>query len=57
MNILPVHKIESACSYVNGEVVVRVRPTLPVEGTNYILGSDLAGNIRANVLPSPYVTA
>lgn len=46
MTIIPVplHKLKLTCGLVSGEVKIGVRPALPVEGVDLILGSDLAGN-------------
>lgn len=41
---VPVHKLKLTCGLVSGEVEVGVRPALPVEGVDFILGNDLAGN-------------
>lgn len=40
----PLHKIRLTCGLVEGDVVVGVRPELPVEGVHMILGNDLAGS-------------
>ncbi len=40
---VPVHKMFLSCSLVHGEVEVGVRPELPVEGVDVILGNDVAG--------------
>lgn len=39
----PLHKVTLTCGLVEGDVVVGVRPELPVEGVQMILGNDLAG--------------
>ena len=52
---VPVHKMELACGLVTGEVAVGVRPALPVEGIDMILGNDLAGNRVWADVPPPYV--
>ena len=46
MKIVPVslHRLRLVCGLVTGEVVVGVRPELPVEGVDIILGNDLAGD-------------
>lgn len=38
------HKVTLTCGLVEGDVVVGVRPKLPVEGVHMILGNDLAGS-------------
>ena len=46
---VPLHKICLRSPLVNGPVVLRVRPSLPVQGVNLILGNDLAGGkVMAN---------
>ncbi|KAL2076889.1 hypothetical protein ACEWY4_027519 [Coilia grayii] len=50
---VPLHKVCLSCSLVTGEVVVGVRPSLPVDGIAMLLGNDLAGG---NVLPCPVVS-
>lgn len=37
------HRLKLTCGFVSGEVEVGVRPALPVEGVDLILGNDLAG--------------
>lgn len=52
---VPVHKMELVCGLVTGEVVVGVRPALPVEGFDMVLGIELAGKkVWPDVAP-PYV--
>ncbi|XP_061589148.1 alpha-taxilin-like [Cololabis saira] len=41
---VPLHRMSIVCGLVSGEVVVGVRPELPVEGVDVVLGNDLAGN-------------
>ncbi|XP_061597750.1 alpha-taxilin-like [Cololabis saira] len=41
---VPLHRMSIVCGLVSGEVVVGVRPELPVEGVDVILGNDLAGD-------------
>ncbi len=45
LNVLsvPLHKIMLSSQLVSGEVVVGVRPSLPVEGVDIIIGNNLAG--------------
>lgn len=52
---VPVHKMELVCGLVTGEVVVGVRPALPVEGDDIILGNDLAGDRVWADVPPPFV--
>lgn len=40
---VPVHKMFLSSNLVQGDVDVGVRPELPVEGVDVILGNDLAG--------------
>ncbi|XP_055721489.1 uncharacterized protein LOC129813225 [Salvelinus fontinalis] len=40
---VPLHKMMLDCGLVKGEVVVGVRPSLPIEGIDVILGNNLAG--------------
>lgn len=57
MNIIPVpvHRMEILCGFVTREVRVGVRPALPVEGVDIILGNDLAGDRVWAEAPPPYV--
>ncbi|TKS65190.1 Retrovirus-related Pol polyprotein [Collichthys lucidus] len=41
---VPIHKMFLSCDLVQGKVEVGVRPKLPVEGVDIILGNDLAGH-------------
>lgn len=45
LNVLsvPLHKMILSSELVNGEVVVGLRPSLPVEGVDMIMGNNLAG--------------
>ncbi len=45
LNVLsvPLHRIMLSSQLVSGEVVVGVRPSLPVEGVDIIMGNNLAG--------------
>lgn len=45
MSILtvPLHRVKLSSSLVNGDIVLGVRPALPVEGVHLILGNELAG--------------
>ena len=45
MSILevPVHEVNIKSSLINGNIVLGIRPSLPVEGISLILGNDLAG--------------
>ena len=40
---VPLHKLILDCGLVKGDVVVGVRPSLPIEGIDVILGNNLAG--------------
>uniref|UniRef100_A0A3P8WEH2 Gypsy retrotransposon integrase-like protein 1 n=1 Tax=Cynoglossus semilaevis TaxID=244447 RepID=A0A3P8WEH2_CYNSE len=51
---VPVHKMELVSGFVTGEVEIGVRPALPVEGIDMILGNDLAGS-RVWADDPPYV--
>ncbi len=58
LNVLPVllHRMNLDCDLVQGEVSIGVRPALPVEGVDMILGNNLAGSrVWANVPPPPVV--
>uniref|UniRef100_A0A4W6FVS0 Gypsy retrotransposon integrase-like protein 1 n=1 Tax=Lates calcarifer TaxID=8187 RepID=A0A4W6FVS0_LATCA len=60
LNVLPVpvHKLELDCGLVRGEVVMGVRPALPIPGVDIILGNDLAGiRVWADGPPPPVVTS
>uniref|UniRef100_A0A8W8MZ15 Integrase catalytic domain-containing protein n=1 Tax=Magallana gigas TaxID=29159 RepID=A0A8W8MZ15_MAGGI len=49
---VPLHEIGLRSDLVSGNVVVGVRPTLPVKGVSLLLGNDLAGG---KVVPDPVV--
>ena len=54
---VPRHKLVLDCDLVQGVVAVAVRPALPFDGVEMILGNDLAGGaVWACVPPSPVVT-
>ena len=60
LDVLPVpaHKLRLDCGLVQGEVTMGVRPALPVQGVQVILGNDLAGSrVWADGPPQPVVTA
>lgn len=40
----PLHKATLSCGLVNGDIQIGVRPALPIDGIDVILGNDLAGN-------------
>ena len=40
---VPLHEVNIKSSLINGNIVIRMRPSLPVEGISLILGNDLAG--------------
>lgn len=40
---VPLHRIQLQSGFVNGEVTIAVRPTLPVENIDLIIGNNLAG--------------
>lgn len=48
---VPLRRLVVRCGLVQGEVVMSVRPTLPVEGLDSILGSDLAAMCGLRVHP------
>uniref|UniRef100_A0A4W5JE97 Gypsy retrotransposon integrase-like protein 1 n=1 Tax=Hucho hucho TaxID=62062 RepID=A0A4W5JE97_9TELE len=55
---VPLHKLRLDCGLVKGEVVVGVRPSLPIEGIDVILGNNLAGeHVWPVVFPSLVVSA
>ena len=47
---VPLHRVFLKSNLVSGFVTVGVRPTLPLEGVDFILGNDLAGS-RVNLQP------
>lgn len=54
---VPVHRLKLTFGLVSGEVKVEVRPALPAEGVDLILGNDLARNkVWANGAPPLVVT-
>ncbi|XP_044000295.1 uncharacterized protein LOC122847010 [Gambusia affinis] len=56
---VPLHKLTLTCGLVQGEVIMGVRPALPLEGVDVILGNDLAGRRVWTdcLLPAPIVTS
>ena len=40
---VPLHEVNIKSSLINGNIVIGMRPSLPVEGISWILGNDLAG--------------
>ncbi|KAK0135992.1 Retrovirus-related Pol polyprotein from transposon 412 [Merluccius polli] len=50
---VPLHRIQLFSGFVNGEVTIAVRPSLPVDGIHIILGNNLGGCL---VCPPPVVT-
>ena len=40
---VPLHEVNIKSSLINGNIVIGMRPSLPVEGISMILGNDLAG--------------
>ena len=50
---VPLHKVALSSELITGNVVVGVRPSLPVEGVAMLLGNDLAGG---KVFPCPIVS-
>ena len=40
---VPLHEVNIKSSLINGNIVIGMRPSLPVEGIALILGNDLAG--------------
>ena len=40
---VPLHEVNIKSSLINGNIVISMRPSLPVEGISLILGNDLAG--------------
>lgn len=54
---VPLHKLILDCGLVKGDVVVGVRPSLPIEGIDVILGNNLAGErVWPVVFPSLVVS-
>ncbi|XP_030229035.1 uncharacterized protein si:ch73-60h1.1 isoform X1 [Gadus morhua] len=41
---VPLHKIKLHSGFVNGEVIIAVRPTLPVDDVDLIIGNNLGGD-------------
>ncbi len=55
---VPLHMVKLSSGLVNGEIVVGVRPALPVEGVHLILGNELAGErVWADIPVSPIVSS
>ena len=40
---VPLHEVNIKSSLINGNIVIGMRPSLPVEGISLILGNGLAG--------------
>ena len=40
---VPLHEVNIKSSLINGNIVIGMRPSLPIEGISLILGNDLAG--------------
>ena len=40
---VPLHEVNIKSSLINGNIVIGMRPSLPVEGISLVLGNDLAG--------------
>ena len=40
---VPLHEVNIKSSLINGNIIIGMRPSLPVEGISLILGNDLAG--------------
>lgn len=58
LNVVPVplHSVVLNCGLVHGEVTMGVRPALPIEGVDVILGNGLAGSrVWAEGPPPPIV--
>ncbi|XP_030283654.1 uncharacterized protein LOC115587797 [Sparus aurata] len=54
---VPVHKMNLDCELGQREVLMGVRPALPIEGVDIILGNDLAGSrVWAKCSPPPAVS-
>ena len=52
------HKFVLNCGLVQGEVAMGVRPALPIDGVDIILGNDLAGSrVWAKSSPPPILTS
>lgn len=50
---VPLHRVQLFSGFVNGEITIAVRPSLPVDGIDIILGNNLGGCL---VSPPPVVT-
>ena len=53
MGVLEVspHEVNIKCSLLNGNIVIGMRPSLPIEGISLILGNDLAGEKVGRKVP------
>ena len=40
---VPLHEVNIKSKLINGNIVIGMRPSLPIEGISLILGNDLAG--------------
>ena len=45
MGVIEVHEVNIKSNLINGNIVIGMRPSLPVEGISLILGNDIAGEI------------
>ncbi|KAK0132100.1 Retrovirus-related Pol polyprotein from transposon 412 [Merluccius polli] len=54
---VPLHKVHLFSGFVNGEVTIAVRPSLPIEGIDLIVGNNFAHNcvFPDQVSPTPVV--
>ena len=53
---VPLHEVNIKSSLINGNIVIGMRPSLPVEGISLILGNDLAGEkvmVETRVVEKP----
>ncbi|KAL2094752.1 hypothetical protein ACEWY4_009471 [Coilia grayii] len=52
---VPLHRLHIQSDFVQGEVIIGVRPALPVEGVHVILGNGIAGCRVWGDVPAPVV--
>ena len=42
---VPLHRIQLQSGFVNGEVIIAVHPTLPIDNIDMIIGNNLGGDV------------
>ena len=42
---MPLHRIQLQSGFVDGEVIIAVHPTLPIDNIDMIIGNNLGGDV------------